>query len=172
VVINWTTATETNNRSFEIERSEDKTNFNVIGFVDGNGTTTEGQNYSFIDKLDKEGKYYYRLKQIDFDGSFSYSNIVEINYSLPVKYSLSQNYPNPFNPSTKIEYSIPKSGFVSLKVYDLLGREIVTLVSEEKQKGKYEIEFDAAKYILTSGIYFYSIKAGAFVGTKKLLLLK
>jgi len=188
VLLSWITATEINNQGFEIERSEKleargkNTNedWEVIGFVGGKGTTTEIQFYSFIDKTITAGKYQYRLKQIDFDGSFEYSNIAEVEVRIPFEYFLSQNYPNPFNPTTKIKFTIQQTdnpllggargGFVSLKVYDILGIEIATLVNEEKPTGNYEVEFDATG--LSSGTYFYKIIAGYFLSVKKMLLMK
>ena len=168
-ILKWVTATEINNRAFEIERRKENSDFVLIGFVEGKGTTTERQEYTFIDKNITAGKYYYRLKQIDFDGTFEYSNEIEVD-AAPVSFSLEQNYPNPFNPSTKISYSIPYKSFVSLKVYDQLGTKVAELVQEEKEAGKYEIDFKASN--LSSGIYFYKIQAGGFVETNKMILLK
>ncbi len=143
----------------------------------GNGTSTEVHSYSFTDQNPVDGKSYYRLKQIDFDGSFEYSNIVEVDLTLPIVFSLEQNYPNPFNPSTKIKYSIPNvtlSGVegsrVILKVFGILGNEVETLVNEDKPAGNYEVNFDASK--LSSGVYFYQLQAGSFVETKKMILLR
>lgn len=174
VILNWTTSTETNNRGFEIERliSENSLaqNWERIGYVEGNGTTTEPKNYNFIDKETPEGKVQYRLKQIDFDGSFNYSNTIEVEINYPDDYILFQNYPNPFNPVTVISFQIPTKSYVSLKIYDLLGNEITTLVDEEKNSGVYSVNFDAPKY--ASGIYFYEFKAGDFRETKTMLLLK
>ena len=182
VQINWTTETETNNQGFKIERKSnlrgqgtnrngaDLEGFRSIVFVEGHGTTTEPQFYSFIDESLQPGKYQYRLKQIDFDGSFEYSKIVEVTIDALKEFSLSQNYPNPFNPTTNIEFRIADFGFVSLKVYDVLGNEVTVLVNEEKPAGEYEIEFDAEG--LTSGIYFYQLKAGSFIETKKMILLR
>lgn len=169
VRLTWSTATETNNFGFQIERSDESKHFEQIGFVHGSGTTTESQEYTFVDKTAEIGIYYYRLKQVDFDGQYEYSNIVEVEIVL-TEFALFQNYPNPFNPSTTIKYQIPELNFVTLKVYDVLGNEIITLVNEKKPIGNYEIEFNAPE--LPSGIYFYSLQAGNYVDTKKMILLK
>ena len=169
VTLNWSTATETNNQLFEIERRQENSGFVLIGLVEGKGTTTESQEYSFVDRDVTTGKYFYRLKQIDFDGTFEYSAEIEVD-AAPVSFSLEQNYPNPFNPSTKITYSIPNKSFVTLKVYDPIGSVVAELVSEEKEAGKYEIDFNASN--LSSGVYFYKIEAGDFIQIKKMLLLK
>ncbi len=180
IVLSWSTATELNNLGFEIERSNNNQVFNRIGFVEGKGTTTERQDYNFRDNtLTAEGKYFYRLKQIDHDGTFYYSDVVEIEYSwLPTEFSLSQNYPNPFNPTTKIRFTVPAATLrqaqsdiiVTLKVYDILGNEVVTLVNEEKPAGYYEVEFNASEF--SSGIYFYTLTVGKFIDTKKMMLIK
>ena len=175
VSLNWQTATETNNSGFEIERSEmsnvnSQTDWQVIGFIPGFGTTTEPKSYSFVDENLSSGKYQYRLKQIDFDGSFEYSNIVEVEINSPTEFSLEQNYPNPFNPSTTIGFSIPERSFVTLKVYDMLGREVEVLISEQKESGNYQIGFNASD--LSSGIYYYTLTTGNFTSTKKMSLVK
>jgi hypothetical protein len=178
VTLDWSTGTELNNHGFEIERSSDKTNlpggkagWRTIGFREGKGTTSEPQQYSYSDILSDiaSSKLYYRLKQVDFNGSFEYSDIVEVEIA-PTVFSLSQNYPNPFNPVTIIKYQLPINNFVSIKIYDVLGNEVATLVNEEKPAGEYEIEFDGSR--LPSGVYFYKLKAGEFISTKKMLLLK
>ncbi len=171
VTLYWSTATELNNQGFEIERSKDKTNWRRIGFREGKGTTSELQQYSYSDILPDitSPKLYYRLKQVDFNGSFKYSNIIEVKIT-PSVFSLAQNYPNPFNPSTTINYQLPVNSFVSLKVYDVLGREAATLVNEYKPAGKYEVEFNASS--LPSGVYIYKLTAGNFTAVKKLMLLK
>jgi len=184
-MLEWETATETNNYGFELERSltpplskgEGVSEWAKIGFVNGNGTTEEIKLYSFVDKNLKQGQYLYRLKQINMDGSYKYSNEVEVQIQ-PGKYSLEQNYPNPFNPSTKITYSISAVGtslmkflqFVQLKVYDVLGNEVATLVEEYREAGRYEITFNASD--LASGMYLYILKAGDFVETKKMILVR
>ncbi len=175
VKLQWKTATETNNYGFEIERNKliDKsyqTEWERIGFVEGNGTTTEEENYSFTDKTFEPGRYEYRLKQIDLDGSFEYSNIIEVEFLSPEEFSLSQNYPNPFNPSTTIEYTLPGSGNVKLIVINSLGEEVATLVNKYQESGSYKFNFDARD--LASGIYFYKITAGTFANTKKMILMK
>ncbi|MGB9665598.1 MAG: M28 family peptidase, partial [Ignavibacteria bacterium] len=181
VELSWSTATETNNRGFEIQRSQspklsNEVIWEKIGFVDGKGTTTEPQNYLFADKNLTAGKYSYRLKQIDFDGTFEYSNEIEVEILTPDKFTLEQNYPNPFNPSTKIRFTIPVVGSelaqTALKVYDVLGNEIVTLIDEYKAAGSYEIEFDSDKYGLSSGVYYYKLSAGKFSDVKKMMVIK
>ncbi len=173
VEINWKTITEFNNKGFEIERKiSDK--WESVGFVGGNGTTTGIHTYSFNDYLQNlsyNGNLIYRLKQIDYDGTFKFSNEITVNVkNLPVEYSLSQNYPNPFNPSTKIKYSLSENTHVILKIYDVLGKEIKTLIDEEKTAGNYSINFDAGNF--SSGTYFYTINAGEFIQTKKMVLIK
>lgn len=170
VRLNWSTATELNNHGFEVQRGKDKSNFIAVGFVNGNGTSTAQHTYSFKDKNINTGKYYYRLKQIDFNGSYKYSHIVEVNLNIPIQFSLEQNYPNPFNPTTTIKYSIPNQSLITMKLYDVLGREVTTLVNEEKTAGIYKVELNASS--LASGVYFYRIKAGDFVQTKKMILLR
>lgn len=170
VILNWTTASEINNLGFEIQRSIDNKDYVTIGFVEGAGTTTGQNKYTFVDKDLTPLKYYYRLKQVDYNGTFDYSPILEAAVVGVLEFSLSQNYPNPFNPSTVIIYQLPVSAIVTLKVYDLLGREVASLVDEYKPAGKYEVDFDGSQ--LPSGIYFYTLTSGNFTATKKLLLLK
>jgi hypothetical protein len=170
VGLNWTTATEINNRGFEVQRSADRINFSNITFIPGFGTTTERRNYSFTDNSVTNGKYYYRLKQIDYNGAFAYSDIVEVDVSTPLEFALLQNYPNPFNPSTIISYSVPQSSFVTIKVYDIIGNEVTTLVNGNEQAGKYDVRFDASN--LSNGVYMYSIKTDNFTSTKKMILMK
>ncbi|HEX9253479.1 MAG TPA: T9SS type A sorting domain-containing protein [Ignavibacteriaceae bacterium] len=170
VILNWTTATELNNLGFEIQRRNEGGSFESVGFIGGKGTTTQTNNYSFVDNSVDAGIYTYRLMQKDFDGSFAYSQEVEVEINLPLEYSLDQNYPNPFNPTTTIRYAIPQDNFVSIKLYDVLGNEVITLVNEQRQAGRYEMLFNAAD--IASGVYYYQIKAGDFIRTKKLLLMK
>ena len=191
VVLAWSTSTETNNKGFEIQRSVcrdshgevgdqlpggevlsegGKPDWQKIGFVNGNGTTTEEHSYSFTDNNVSPAEYKYRLKQINLDGSFEYSDAIDIEVQLPEKFVLNQNYPDPFNPSTTLSFVINRTTFVSLKVYDPLGKEVATLVDEERPSGGYAVEFDGSN--LSSGVYFYQLKTGDFVQTKKMLLLK
>jgi hypothetical protein len=169
VILTWNTATEVNNQGFEIQRKTSG-EYERIAFVEGRGTTTEVQNYLFRDKNLLSGSYTYRLKQTDYDGSFAYSDEVEIDIDQPSVFYLGQNYPNPFNPSTNIKYSIPADGNVSLKVYDLLGKEVATLVNEPQQAGTFDVVFDGAN--LASGVYYYQLITGELAATKKLMLTK
>jgi len=169
VTLNWQTATETNNQGFEVQRRRSG-DYISIGFVDGHGTTTDIQSYIFIDENVSPGQYSYRLKQVDYDGTTEYSNVVEVEVAQPIEYSLSQNYPNPFNPTTTIDYSILKDGLVTLKVYDILGKEVVFLVNEVQLAGTQKIIFDASN--LSSGVYYYQLVSGEFTSTKKLILMK
>jgi hypothetical protein len=189
VMLKWNTATETNNTGFEIQRKQvfspqssvGKNEWNSLSFIYGNGTTTESHTYSFMDDNLIAGKYHYRLKQIDFNGEFNYSNIIEISVNSPNRFMLKQNYPNPFNPSTIIRYSIPdiissegSNENVSLTVYDVLGNEVIKLIDEKKYAGEYEVEFNTSSVnsSIVSGVYFYQLKVGKFVQTKKMLLIK
>jgi hypothetical protein len=172
VYLNWITATEINNLGFEIERKQDSNNWVRIGFKEGHGTTTEIQNYQFIDDISSvtANSIAYRLKQIDYDGSIEYSDEVLVDNPAPVDYALQQNYPNPFNPVTAISYNLPLKSQVSLIVYNSLGEKVKLLVKEEKEAGSYSVEFNATA--LPSGIYFYILQAGSFVESKKMVLMK
>ncbi len=186
VVLTWQTATEVNNYGFEIERQTVETllatsnNWETIGFIEGHGNSSSPKDYTFTDdllNLNLSLGLNYRLKQLDFDGNYEYSDVVEVKLAENVKsYKLEQNYPNPFNPSTVIKYSIPRStelhsvSQTTLKVYDILGNEVATLVNENKSAGNYEVKFDASN--LASGIYLYKLQSGDFVQTRKLMLLK
>jgi hypothetical protein len=171
VELSWLTATELNNQGFQVERKTESTSWDNIGFVNGYGTTTETQFYSFIDQNLNPGSYFYRLKQIDFDGSFKYYELAEtVEIGALQTFYLSQNFPNPFNPATIISWQVPVDGYTTLKVYDDLGREVATLVNEEKPAGNYEVEFNASE--LASGVYYYRIISGDFVDTKKMILMK
>lgn len=173
VKITWITMNEVNNFGFEIERMrESNSSWEKLGFVAGNGNSNSIKIYNYFDEEVSYGRYAYRLKQIDNDGSYEYTNIVEIDLGLPEKHVLIQNYPNPFNPTTKIAFVIPSGArnLVTLKVYDVLGTEVATLVNEYKEAGRYEIEFNAA--YLPSGIYFYMLQSGKFSDVKKMELMR
>ncbi|MCF6269732.1 MAG: T9SS type A sorting domain-containing protein [Melioribacteraceae bacterium] len=177
VLLSWTTATEVNNYGFEIQR---RTNlrglanlegFETIGFVNGHGNSNSPKDYSYVDPNLLSGNTSYRLKQIDTDGKFEYSQIIELKSNLTKEYVLRQNYPNPFNPTTVISYSIPKASFVTIKVYDVLGNVISTLVSKTQNEGSYKLNFDATN--LSNGVYFYKLTTNqGFTDIKKMLLLK
>ncbi|MBK8554191.1 MAG: T9SS type A sorting domain-containing protein [Ignavibacteria bacterium] len=173
VTLNWTTASELNNSKFEIERSVNNS-WTKIGEVAGNGTTSSSSSYSYSDKNLTSNTYNYRLKQIDFNGNFEYFNLSnEVVIGVPSVFELAQNYPNPFNPSTKITYSIPFDGNVSLTVYDAMGKEISRLVDNNQTAGYYSIDFNASNF--ASGIYYYNINVNGqsnFSDTKKMLLVK
>ena len=166
----WTTATETNNQGFQIERMNSGGSFEQVGYAAGFGTTTEPKAYSFIDSKLEAGSYIYRLKQIDFDGTFTYSEEINVEVEIPLVYSLEQNYPNPFNPNTTIKYSISEDGFVKLAVYNLLGEEVTTLVNNEQKAGRYEVVFDASRF--ASGVYVYRLESNNFLSIKKMVLIK
>ncbi|MBS1516472.1 MAG: T9SS type A sorting domain-containing protein [Bacteroidetes bacterium] len=170
VTLNWSTVAEINNSGFDIERSSNGI-WTKAGFVSGNGTSGSVNNYSYTDKNLNSGNYNYRLKQIDFNGNFEYYNLSnEVNIGIPAGFSLSQNYPNPFNPSTTINFDIPEDGKVSLKMYDMSGKEVSTLVNEIKTAGYYSVSFNASN--LSSGIYFYELNSGNFNSVKKMMLVK
>jgi len=170
VILKWRTATELNNQLFEIERRSEDGQYIMIGYVNGHGTTTEPQEYSYMDNTVETGTYFYRLKQIDFLGTYEYSDEIEVDVNGPLTFGLEQNYPNPFNPSTIIKYSVPETGSIKLSIYSVIGEEAAVLVDGIVQAGFYEITFDASN--LPSGVYFYRLQAGSFVETKKMLLLK
>ena len=178
----WKTITEINNYGFEIERkiadnpsvssTQNQTDegWTQIGFVKGGQTTLTPKQYSFIDENPTGGnKFIYRIKQIDNNGTYKYSNPIEVELSIS-KFALQQNFPNPFNPTTTIRYSIPQNALVTIKVYDISGKEVATLANDMETQGNHNIEFNASK--LASGIYFYRIQSGNYSDTKKLILLK
>ena len=174
-LLKWTTVTETNNAGFSIEKSTNNKEFTEISFVEGMGTKTEITDYSYTDKNVKAGIYYYRLKQIDLDGSFNYSNSVEVDINAPTAFILSQNYPNPFNPSTNIKFSLPVDSKVAINLYNTLGEKVDVLVDKELSIGHHELNFNASS--LSNGIYYYTINAqgkdgSIFVSTKKMVLMK
>jgi len=170
VNLKWITATETNNFGFEVERRNDYSPYEPIGFVNGNGSSTNRVTYNFVDENLSANRYYYRLKQIDLDGSSEYSNEIEVEIDNLTDFQLYQNYPNPFNPSTKIKYYIPQNSFVKITLHDILGSEIRTLVSENVQPGNYEIVLDGSD--LSSGMYFVRLSSENIQRTLKISLIK
>ena len=175
VVLSWSTSTETNNSGFEILRSAANENWQTLGFVPGFGTTTEPKSYSYNDETVTGGTYLYKLKQIDYDGSYSFSDVVEVDISLPDEFVLEQNYPNPFNPSTSIQFSLPADADVTIAVYNLVGEKVAEVASGDFSAGKHKVSFDASN--LTSGVYFYRIDAATgngnnFSSMKKMTLIK
>ena len=176
VILNWTTATEKNNSGWNVERrikNNDNTfgSWKNLGFVKGSGTFTERNDYTFTDKDIVSADYQYRLQQIDYDGTTSYSSIVDVVVDLvPNDFELYQNYPNPFNPTTTIKFDVPKSSFVNITVYNSIGEKVETLVNEQLEQGIYKIQFDASK--LSSGFYIYRFTSADKVFTKKMMLIK
>ncbi len=171
VILNWTTSNEINNAGFEIERKFTGDMWKKIGFITGNGTTNQPVNYSYTDKGLLTGNYGYRLKQIDYNGNFEYHNLNhDVFVGIPEVFEMSQNYPNPSNPTSKINYSIPVTGKVLLKIYDITGKEVAVLVNELKDAGFHTAEFNGSN--LASGVYFYKLTSGDFSQTKKMILVK
>jgi hypothetical protein len=179
-VLNWQSATETDNYGFEVERitpplnrlpEGDENGWEKIGFVPGNGNSNSPKEYSFTDNaISEPGTYKYRLKQLDINGQFEYSDIVELNLKSTTGFTLEQNFPNPFNPSTKIKYQLSKTGFVQLKVFNILGAEVDLLVNETQEEGDYSINFDAGS--LPGGVYIYSLRVNDLIQNNKMVLVK
>ena len=171
VMLNWKTETEVNNYGFEINRSENNEDWKNIGFIEGNGNSNSPKEYSFTDdNISKSGIYKYRLKQIDNDGTFEFSKIVEVNFDKPAKFELKQNYPNPFNPSTTINFTLSGKEFVTLKIYNIIGEEVRNLQNGILEAGTYSFNFNAEG--LPSGIYVYRLSSNNFSQTMKMTLLK
>jgi hypothetical protein len=159
-----------NNLGFEVQRKTDQSEFEAVGFVSGSGTTTESRNYFFTDSKLVNGQYIYRLKQMDYDGAFSFSDEIIVEVEAPAEYSLEQNYPNPFNPSTNINFSLAEAGLVKMVVYDMLGQKVSVIVDEFREAGYHTVTFNASN--LPSGLYFYTLESPQFKQTKKMLLTK
>ena len=171
VNLNWSTASETNNNGFSIERkSQGVSDWKEVAFISGKGTTTDRVNYNYTDKAVAVGNYIYRLKQIDFDGTFSYSNEIEVEINPPSEFALYQNYPNPFNPGTTIKFSLPVQSHVKLSLYNNIGQLVTEIVNSSREAGYHEVNFNGAE--LSSGVYFYSLEAGEFRSVKKMLFMK
>ena len=180
VRLNWTTITETNNYGFEVQKSLGGTlDFQTIpgSFIPGHGTTLEPHHYSYVDLTTSPGNWYYRLKQIDLDGTINYTEPVQVTVvtgvdekPMPTAFVLDQNYPNPFNPTTHFGFRIVDFGLVTLKVFDVLGREVATVINKEMRPGNYDVEFNANE--LSGGVYLYTLESGSNIASKKLVLLK
>ncbi len=172
--MNWETVTEKNNEGFDVERSMDNKTFTKIGNVSGRGTTTERQSYTYTDNSSSGGKIYYRLKQLDYDGSYAYSKTIEVT-AVPLVFKLSQNYPNPFNPTTTIKFQLPKQEKIVLEIYNTLGERIKTLVNDIKEAGYYNLQWNGTNnnnITVSTGVYIYRLTAGQNVSTKKMMFLK
>ncbi len=175
IMLNWITASELNNRGFEIEHSLDNETFTKLGFIAGSGSTTEQRSYSYQVSNAPSGLQYYRLKQLDFDGSYEYSPVIEIDGPLPAEFALNQNYPNPFNPSTTITFSLPVDSDVQLSLYNMLGQKVADITNSQFQAGTHKVDFISEG--LSSGTYIYLIRATGsngsdFIEAKKLTLMK
>jgi hypothetical protein len=172
VTLNWTTEAEINNSGFDIERKRtENTNWTKIGFVEGHGTVNTPQSYMFTDKNLTTGRYSYRLKQIDHNGNYEYFCLSsDVLVGAPSKFNISQNYPNPFNPKTNISFELPNESKVTIKIFDMLGREVSTLVNGFKEAGYHTVEFDGSN--LSSGMYYYRIQTKGFEAVKRMLLIK
>ena len=170
VVLNWETATEVNNQGFEIERRTESSEYRTVGFIEGQGSTTETQSYVYTDATAENGINYYRLKQIDYNGTYEYSDEVEVDVNGPLTFDLAQNYPNPFNPTTNIKYSVSETGNIKLSVYNTVGEEVAILVDGFSESGFFEVSFNASG--LPSGVYLYKLQSSNSVQMKKMVLLK
>jgi hypothetical protein len=177
VELNWQTATEFNNYGFEIERevtgiSSQNSEWEKVGFVKGAGNSNSVRNYSFVDNSVSYGSYLYRLKQLDKDGNYKYSSVVDVNAGqIPNDFVLNQNYPNPFNPSTRIQFGVNKNTHASLIVYNIIGSEVVTLFNGDVTAGQiYDVTFNGNN--LASGIYYYKLLTNEKTAVKKMLLMK
>jgi hypothetical protein len=168
--LSWQTATELNNKGFEIQRRSEKSDWQKIGFIKGAGTSSETRNYHFIDAYSANSRVYYRLHQIDFDGSASYSKVIQVDVNAPTDFALNQNYPNPFNPSTNISFSIPKAANVKLSIYNQIGERIGELVNKNHEAGTYSYSWNASKQ--SSGIYFYELQTDSYRSIRKMTLIK
>ena len=177
VVLNWSTRTEKNSDRFEVERSLVANNtWSTVGSVKAAVLSNSTKNYSYSDTKLQSGKYQYRLKMVDNNGSFSYSSVEAAEVSVPKDFSVSQNYPNPFNPSTKIDYQVPVDAKVIMEVYNIAGQKVMDLVNQQMSAGYYTVDFGASK--LSSGVYIYRLVASDlatghnFSSIKKMMLLK
>ncbi|MDW7680409.1 MAG: T9SS type A sorting domain-containing protein, partial [bacterium] len=175
VRVQWTTISECENYGFDVERSQDGVNFQKVQFIKGYGTTNVAQRYSFIDDGLSVGKYYYRLKQIDFDGRSKFSELIAVEVASPNVFRLSQNYPNPFNSETTISFQVASSGYVTLTIYNILGRKIKMLFAENANPGYYRAQwngYDAFGNAVSSGFYYLQMESQSFKETRRIVYLK
>jgi Secretion system C-terminal sorting domain len=170
IKLNWTTQTEKNSDKFIVERKIIDTEWYPIGTVKASVLSNSPKQYSYIDKNLQSGKYQYRLKMIDNDGTYEYSKVIEAGVDVPKNYELNQNYPNPFNPSTVITCSLPIGSDVKLIVYNSLGQTVQVLENGFKSAGTYSVNINARE--LPSGTYYYKLEAGQFSQIKKMMLIK
>jgi len=170
VHLTWSTASETNNLGFEVQRCQDNIHFTKIAFVRGWDTTAESHHYEYINDEVQPGVYYYRLKQLDTDGTFSFSAPVQVQVFAPNRYELGQNFPNPFNPTTEISFQMKEKGRAQLTVYNLLGQKVARLVDGFLEVGTHRVEFNASG--LPSGIYLYRLEVNGFSSTRRMVVLK
>lgn len=180
VLLKFGTATEVSNYGFEIQRAQNNFDFVVIGFVDGNGNSNSPKDYTFADSLvERSGIVYYRLKQIDFNGTFDYSDTISVNFisniqlensSIPSNFEISENYPNPFNSTTKFEFKIQRLSYISLELFDINGCKIKTLLEGELFPGTYSYQLDMDNF--SSGMYLVKFYSKNYSSIKKILLLK
>ena len=171
VKINWSTATETNNSGFEVQRKSNIEEWSTIDFIAGSGTTTQVKNYSYSDNLASAGIYTYRLKQIDLNGSYEYSEEISVEVSFPNEFYLAQNYPNPFNPITVIEFSLPEDASnVRLSIYNSLGEQLTELVNTALAAGNYSYQWNAQN--VATGVYIYKLQTDKFLSVKKMSLIR
>ncbi len=182
VVLKWETKTEVSSYAFEVERASSSTTplqgWEIIGSVEASGNSNSPKHYSFTDKNLNSGKYIYRLKMVDNDGSYEYSPEVESEIDVPKEYLLTQNYPNPFNPTTKIDYQLPSESNVTIELYNIAGERVATLLNQEQAPGYYSVEVNSAQFRLSSGVYIYRMTAvsmkdsKSYTQLKKMVLLK
>jgi hypothetical protein len=169
--LKWKTESEINNSGFDVERKTETGEWTKLAFIQGSGTTNQPVEYSYEDKKLQPGKYFYRLKQIDYNGNYEYFDLpLYVLISKPKVFSLGQNYPNPSNPKCNIEFQLPEKTFVNISVYNLLGQLVATIIDQEKDAGIHTVEFDGSN--ISSGTYIYRITAGTYTEVKKMLIIK
>ncbi|MDR3611518.1 MAG: T9SS type A sorting domain-containing protein, partial [Ignavibacteriaceae bacterium] len=177
IVLNWATSTEKNSNRFEVQRSSASTGWLTVSSVKASVLSNSTKEYSYSDNKLQSGKYQYRLKMIDNDGTFSYSKVAEAEVSVPKDFQVSQNYPNPFNPTTKIDYQVPVDARVIMEVYNIAGQKVAEVVNQDQSAGYYTVDFGSS-YRLSSGVYIYRLTASDkvtgnnFSSIKKMMLLK